>query len=121
MVRLLGSIVKLLPSKFNNSNWLQKCSFWQNLWGILWILLFAKFNSFSDWSACGYQEILDGKTGQIYQTNEISRINEIKTKIYKHDNTLTDKTKTFYSIAEYKKRKKLMLDYFLSVQPEELH
>ena len=72
-------------------------------------------------SACGYQEILDGKTGKIYQTNEISRINELKNKIYKDYNTLADETKTFYSNAEYKKRKKLMFTYFLSVQPEELH
>ena len=69
----------------------------------------------------GYQEILDGKTGKVFITGHKSKIIDLKTRELPDLNINKDPTKRYYSITEYNEKKKLILSYFESVQPAELH
>ena len=69
----------------------------------------------------GYQEILDGKTGKVFITGHTSKIIDLKTRELSDLNINKDPTKRYYSITEYNEKKKLILSYFESVQPAELH
>ena len=65
----------------------------------------------------GYQEILDGRTGKIYKTDQKSKLTDIDS-IRLMDHVYLNNTKTpYYSETNYKKQKKLMLTYFESVRP----